>query len=103
MNAFRILSEDDLKEYETYLSEFIATNDYVYKNMIFMPFSSTCDIEEEFHQDLNGIKLEKNNKNNNEKNPFNNIDIKTFYDFLKKPLDIYLGDSQGIFNLLMKM
>ena len=98
-NAFRILSEDDLKEYETYLSEFIATNDYVYKNIIFMPFSSTCDIEEEFHQDLNGIKLEKNNKNNNEKNPFNNIDIKTFYDFLKKPLDIYLGDSQGIFNL----
>ena len=98
-NAFRILVEDDLKEYETYLSEFIAKNDYIYKNIIFMPFSSTCDIEQNLHQELNGIKYEKNIKNNNEKIPFDNINIKSFYDFLKKPLDIYLGDSQGIFNL----
>ena len=98
-NPFRILVEDELKDYETYLSEFIARNDYIYKNIIFMPFSSTCDIEQNFHQELNSIKLENDNKNNNENIPFDYKDIKTFYSFLKKPLDIYFGDSNGIFNL----
>jgi hypothetical protein len=92
--------EDELKDYETYLSEFIAKNDYIYKNIIFMPFSSTCDIDQNFHQELNNIKIELNTQNNNnENNPFEYKDIKTFYSFLKKPLDIYLGDSNGIFNL----
>ena len=98
-NPFRILVEDDLKDYETYLSEYIARNDYIYKNIIFMPFSSTCDIEQNFHQELNEIKLETETKNNNSDIPFDYKDIKTFYSFLKKPLDIYLGDSNGIFNL----
>ena len=65
-----------------------------------MPFSSTCDIDQNFHQELNNIKMELNTtNNNNENNPFEYKDIKTFYSFLKKPLDIYLGDSNGIFNL----
>ena len=99
-NPFRILMEDELKDYETYLSEYIAKNDYIYKNIIFMPFSSTCDIDQNFHQELNNIKIELNTQNNNnENNPFEYKDIKTFYSFLKKPLDIYLGDSNGIFNL----
>lgn len=99
-NPFRILMEDELKDYETYLSEYIAKNDYIYKNIIFMPFSSTCDIDQNFHQELNNIKMELNTtNNNNENNPFEYKDIKTFYSFLKKPLDIYLGDSNGIFNL----
>ena len=99
-NPFRILLGDDLKDYETYLSEYIAKNDYIYKNIIFMPFASTCDEEENFQKELNKIINDKKSIDNNNDNAlFNNIDIKTIYSFLKKPLDIYLGDSNGIFNL----
>ena len=101
-NPFRILFEDNLIEYETYLSEYIARNDYIYSNIIFMPFASVCDKYQNFQKELNKIITDKNvNNKNNDINsiPFNNIDIKTIYSFLKKPLDIYLGDSNGIFNL----
>ena len=99
-NPFRILLGDDLKDYETYLSEYIAKNDYIYKNIIFMPFASTCDEEENFQKELNKIINDKKPiYNNTDIALFNNIDIKTIYSFLKKPLDIYLGDSNGIFNL----
>ena len=101
-NPFRILFEDNLIEYETYLSEYIARNDYIYRNIIFMPFASVCDKYQNFQKELNKIITDKNvNNKNNDINsiPFNNIDIKTIYSFLKKPLDIYLGDSNGIFNL----
>ena len=63
-----------------------------------MPFASTCDKEQEFHTELNNIKSEQN-IDNTKSNPFCNIDIKCLYSFLKKPLDIYLGDSNGILNL----
>ena len=101
-NPFRILFEDNLIEYETYLSEYIARNDYIYRNIIFMPFASVCDKYQNFQKELNKIITDKNvNNKNNDINsiPFNNVDIKTIYSFLKKPLDIYLGDSNGIFNL----
>ena len=101
-NPFRILFEDNLIEYETYLSEYIARNDYIYRNIIFMPFASVCDKYQNFQKELNKIITDKNvNNKNNDINsiPFNNIDRKTIYSFLKKPLDIYLGDSNGIFNL----
>ena len=101
-NPFRILFEDNLIEYETYLSEYIARNDYIYRNIIFMPFASVCDKYQNFQKELNKIITDKNvNNKNNDINsiPFNNIDIKTIYSFLKKPLDIYFGDSNGIFNL----
>ena len=43
-NPFQLLTEENsLKNKETYLSEFIANHDYIYKNLIFMPFSSACD------------------------------------------------------------
>ena len=43
-NPFKILTEENsLKTKENYLSEYIANNDYIYKNVIFMPFASTCD------------------------------------------------------------
>ena len=98
LNPYRIYLENDLNEHNTYLSEYIANNDYIYKNIIFMPFASTCDKEQEFHTELNNIKSEQN-IDNTKSNPFCNIDIKCLYSFLKKPLDIYLGDSNGILNL----
>ena len=97
-NPFRILTEENgLKNKETTLSEYIASNDYIYKNMIFMPFASTCDIEPEFHQQINNSKEKNSMPKNNDilMNPSLNI----FYSFLKKPLDRYIGDSNGIFNL----
>ena len=97
-NPFKIYFEENSNIYETYLSEYIANNDYIYKNIIFMPFASICDKDIEFHKELNNIKPE-NIFDNTRNNPFNNINIKSFYSFLKKPLDIYLGDSNGIFNL----
>ena len=97
-NPFKIYFEDNSNIYETYLSEYIANNDYIYKNIIFMPFASTCDKDLEFQQELNNIKSENIGDNINS-NPFSDINIKSFYSFLKKPLDIYLGDSNGIFNL----
>ena len=97
-NPFRILIEDDnLKNNETYLCEYIANNDYIYKNLIFMPFASTCDIEPEFQQQINNSK-EKTSANKND-DPLMTPNLNTFYSFLKKPLDTYLGDSNGIFNL----
>ena len=43
-NPFRILSSDDgIDNDPTYLSEFIANNDYIYKSVIFMPFCSNSD------------------------------------------------------------
>ena len=97
-NPFRILTEENgLKNKETTLSEYIASNDYIYKNVIFMPFASTCDIEPEFHQQINSAKDKNSLPKNNDilMNPSLNI----FYSFLKKPLDRYIGDSNGIFNL----
>ena len=97
-NPFRILVEDNgLKNKETYLSEYIASNDYIYKNLIFMPFASTCDIEPEFHQRINDSKEKQSMKEDFD--PLMTPSLNTFYSFLKKPLDTYLGDSNGIFNL----
>ena len=97
-NPFRILVEDNgLKNKETYLSEYIASNDYIYKNLIFMPFASTCDIEPQFHQHINNSKEKQSMKEDFD--PLMTPSLNTFYSFLKKPLDTYLGDSNGIFNL----
>ena len=97
-NPFRILTEENtLKNKESYLSEYIANNDYIYKNLIFMPFASTCDIEPDFQQQINTSK-EKNSMNKNA-DPLMTPSLNIFYSFLKKPLDTYLGDSNGIFNL----
>ena len=97
-NPFRILTEENgLRNNETYLSEYIASNDYIYKNLIFMPFASTCDIEPDLHQQINSSKEKKSAVKDSD--PLKTPSLNTFYSFLKKPLDTYLGDSEGIFNL----
>ena len=90
-NPFRLLTEENsLKNKENYLSEFIANNDYIYKNIIFMPFASSCD------GPLNKI-INKSPEKTNDfmKDP----PINTLFSPLKKVLNYYLGDSNGIFNL----
>ena len=100
LNPFRILFENDtLNDYYAYLSEYIANNDYIYKNIVFMPFASTCDEDNNFQKEINNLKMTEIFNNNENEEPFNNIDLKTCYSFLKKPLDIYMGESNGIFNL----
>ena len=91
MNPFRILDPNEKIENDpTYLSEFIASVDNIYKNIIFLPFASACD--QIFYPYIITCQL-------NEKNNVNHPSLDTMYSFLKKPLDYYLGDSNGIFNL----
>ena len=90
-NPFRLLDEEDsLENQPNYLSEFIASVDNVYKNIIFLPFSATCDPV--FYSFMLNCQVNNNN-------PLKFPSLDTMYCFLKKPLDYYIGDSNGIFNL----
>ncbi len=90
-NPFKILTEENsLKTKENYLSEYIASNDYLYKNIIFMPFASSCDTS------LNNF-VNKSPEKTDE--PMRQPALNTLYSPLKKCLDYYIGDSSGIFNL----
>ena len=90
-NPFKILTEENsLKTKENYLSEYIANNDYIYKNIIFMPFASSCDTP------LNNF-ISKTPETTDDliRQPA----LNTLFSPLKKSLNYYLGDSSGIFNL----
>ena len=90
-NPFKILTEENtLKNKENYLSEFIANHDYIYKNIIFIPFASSCD------------EILNHSINNSEATTHDFMwkpDINTMYSPLRKCLNNYLGDSSGIFEL----
>lgn len=90
-NPFKILTEENtLKTKENYLSEFIANHDYIYKNIIFMPFSSSCDAS----------LCHCINKAPTKTDDFMSYpDINTMFSPLTKCLNNYLGDSSGIFEL----
>ena len=90
-NPFKILTEENtLKNKENYLSEFIANHDYIYKNIIFMPFASSCD----------GLLCHNINKSSDTTEDFmRDPDINTKYSPLRKCLNNYLGDSSGVFEL----
>jgi hypothetical protein len=90
-NPFRLLNEEDnLENQPNYLSEFIASVDNIYKNIIFLPFSATCDPV--FYSYMLNCQINSNN-------PLKFPSLDTMYSFLRKPLDYYIGDSNGIFNL----
>ena len=90
-NPFKILTEENtLKNKENYLSEFLANHDYIYKNIIFMPFSSSCDSNLSSYINKSSEKTE---------NFMLNPDINTLYSPLRKCLNNYIGDSSGIFEL----
>ena len=91
LNPFRLIEEkDDFNINPCYLSEFIASNDNIYKNIIFMPFSSLSDPT--FFSFIPNCQNSKENIM-----IFPSLDC--MYSFLKKPLDYYISDSNGIFNL----
>ena len=90
-NPFRILSsEDNINNDFTLISEFIAINDHIYKNIVFMPFASCSD--KSFYEYIP-------NCQNTNKNVLQFPSLDTMYSFIKKPLDFYLGNSNGILNL----
>lgn len=90
-NPFRFITEkDELENESMLLSEFIAYNDNIYKNLVFMPWASKCDST--FYSFVPNCQLSKENVMQ-----FPPLDI--MYSFLKKPLDYYLSDSTGILNL----
>ena len=73
-----------------FLSEYIASNDPIYKNIVFMPFAGTGD--KAFFSYIPNCKYESDDIINSP-----NIDM--MYSFLKKPLDYYISDSTGVMNL----
>ena len=90
-NPFRLLTEENsLKTKENYLSEYIANKDYIYKNIVFMPFASTCDTP------LNNFINKSPEKTDD---LMRQPTLSTLFSPLKKSLDCYLGESTGIFNL----
>ena len=90
-NPFRVLSsEDKIDNDYTLVSEYIAINDHIYKNIIFMPFASSCDAA--FYEYLPNCQTTN-------KNVLQFPSLDTMYSFIKKPLDYYLGNSNGILNL----
>ena len=90
-NPFKILTEENsLKTKENYLSEYVANNDYIYKNIIFMPFASTCD---------NLLNSYISNAPETTDDLIKKPTLSTIFSPLKKSLDYYLRDSTGIFNL----
>ena len=93
-NPFKFFDNNDernkfSKKY-SYLSEYIATHDYIYKNIIFMPFSSCSDPA--FFGYIPNCQF-------NNKNIIQFPTLDAMYSFIKKPLDFYLSDSNGILNL----
>ena len=90
-NPFKFINENEKYENcSNILCEFIASNDFVYKNVVFMPFASMCD-----KAFFNFIP----NCQNTTKNVMEFPSLDCMYSFLKKPLDFYISDSNGIFNL----
>ena len=90
-NPFRVLTfEDKIDNDSTLISEYIGINDYIYKNIIFMPFASCSD--------PNFFEYIPTCQTTNE-NVMQHPSIDTMYSFVKKPLDFYMGNSNGIFNL----
>ena len=90
-NPFKILTEENtLKNKENYLSEFLANHDYIYKNIIFMPFASSCD---------STLCSYLNNPSEKTDNIMYNPNLNTLYSPLRKCLNNYLGDSSGVFEL----
>ena len=90
-NPFRLLNHDDnISNDPNYLSEYIASMDTIYKNIIFLPFSSACDPV--FFSYILNCQL-------NDTDPLKFPSLDLMYSFLRKPLDYYIGDSNGLFNL----
>ena len=82
--------EEKLENSISQLSEFLAKSDTIYKNVVYMPWCSKYD--ESFYSLLPNCQLKSENIL-----VFPTLD--SVYSFLKKPIDYYICESKGIFNL----
>jgi hypothetical protein len=90
-NPFRVLTQDDKIDNDfTLVSEYIAIHDHIYKNIIFMPMASSCDAA--FYEYIPNCQTTN-------KNVLKFPSLDTMFSFIKKPIDFYMGNSNGIFNL----
>ena len=90
-NPFRVLTpEDKIDNDFTLISEYIAIHDHIYKNIIFMPMASSCDAA--FYEYIPNCQTTN-------KNVLNFPSLDTMFSFIKKPIDYYIGNTNGIFNL----
>ena len=90
-NPFRLFSSTTRQTNSDFLlSEFLATQDNLYKNIVFMPWASKSD-----PTFFSYIPVCRSTDENIMQFP----SIDTMFSFLKKPLDYYLTESSGIFNL----
>ena len=90
-NPFRVLSNDDKIDNDfTLVSEYIAIHDHIYKNIIFMPMASSCDAA--FYEYIPNCQTTN-------KNVLKFPSLDSMFSFIKKPIDYYIGNSNGIFNL----
>jgi hypothetical protein len=90
-NPFRVLTPDDKIDNDfTLVSEYIAIHDHIYKNIIFMPMASSCDAA--FYEYIPNCQTTN-------KNVLKFPSLDTMFSFIKKPIDFYMGNSNGIFNL----
>ena len=90
-NPFRVLTPyDKIDNDYTLISEYIAIHDHIYKNIIFMPMASSCDAA--FYEYIPNCQTTN-------KNVLNFPSLDTMFSFIKKPIDYYIGNTNGIFNL----
>jgi hypothetical protein len=90
-NPFRVLSNEDKIDNDfTLVSEYIAIHDHIYKNIIFMPMASSCDAA--FYEYIPNCQTTN-------KNVLKFPSLDSMFSFIKKPIDYYIGNSNGIFNL----
>ena len=90
-NPFRVLTPDDKIDNDfTLISEYIAIHDHIYKNIIFMPMASSCDAA--FYEYIHNCQTTS-------KNVLKFPSLDTMFSFIKKPIDFYIGNTNGIFNL----
>jgi hypothetical protein len=90
------IRKDHNNKNQNLLSEFIANNDNIYKNVIFIPWSAPRDTE--LTEILRPIDQPENILNNSD-SKFKTPNADVVYSFLKEPLDLYLSDARGLFNL----
>lgn len=92
-HPFRYSGKNDSGDHQNLLSEFIATHDNLYKNIVFLPWAAPKDVElTDYFKAIEEINI-------NNETRFKSPNTDTFYSFLKEPLDLYLSDSRGLLNL----
>lgn len=89
-HPFKLFNEEGNNDTDGYLSEFIASNDNIYKNIVYLPWLCKCDhVFSPYIQNCQNV--------------IDNIlefpNLNVIYSFLKNSLNYYITDANGLFNL----